>query len=173
MGITITNRLGEKMKLSNNADLQTALEELTAKKQQQEEDMQNYFDGIKDDLKPKNLVRAAASKITGSSDTKGMALKIGGTIAAAFITKKIISGTQKKVKKHEAKHKSPSMLGAMVKTTLMDIVFSHTDEVKTVLLAAVKNLFINKDTRIVKVKTSKGVKTKAVKVEPKEYTEHS
>ncbi len=167
MGITITNRLGQEMKLTSNNDLQNALAELQAKKEMQEQAMKDYVSGIKDDLKPKNLVRSAASKLTGSADAKGMALKIGGTLAAAFITKKIISGTQKKVVKHEAKHQKPSMLGAMVRTTLMDIVFSHTDEIKTVLLAAIKNLFVNKDTRIIKVKTSKGVKSKAVTLKPR------
>lgn len=146
--IQVTDREDRIIPIATNSNLETAIEELKLKRDMQEAQMIHYLKNIKEDVSPINLAKAAAAKITGSSDALGMALKIGGTLGAALVTKKIINTSRKDVRKHNRSH-TASMLTNLGKTLATNYAVSHVDEIKAFAIAGFRNLFVNKDTKII------------------------
>lgn len=147
----VTDRQERVMELSTNVDLLAAIEELQKKKEMQEAIISQSFEGIKDDLKPKNIAKSLYHKVTDGEDALSLGLKVGGTIAAAIISKKIISniGREDDVEeiKKEEKEKT-TFAGQLLKTTATNFLLSNIPAIKTYVVAAYDNLFGDEETRL-------------------------
>jgi hypothetical protein len=152
-----TDRQERKMDLQTNSDLLAAIEELQKKKEMQESLISNTFDDIKESLKPGNIAKSVFHKITNEENALSLGLKVGGTIAAAIITKKLISA----YKEHHPTEKEESnsdddshtMLGNLIRATASNILISNIPAIRAYATSAFENLFSNKETRIINKKS--------------------
>ncbi len=149
----VTDRHERIIEFNSYQDLKDAIEELNKKKEMQEAVMAFTVDEIKDSLKPKNLFKAAVHKVTDGEDALSLGLKIGGTIAAAIITKKIITKYNKKDENdHEVEEKEPessSIIAGIARTALTTAAMNSLPTIKAYVTAAFQNLFIDKETKII------------------------
>lgn len=100
--MVITDREGNVMRVANIDELDNAIAELKVKKELQENQIHDSFDNLKEGLKPINLLKSAVHKVTKTNTPLELGLKVGGTIVAALIAKKVFS--HKEDEDDEVKH---------------------------------------------------------------------
>ncbi len=146
----VTDRHEKVMELNTASDLQEAIKELTRKKELQENLISESFDSIKEDLSPKNIAKSIYHKVTDGEDVLSLTLKVGGTIAAVILSKKIISKftDNKDEDEEDVKYTKDSFVENILRTTATNIIISNLPTVKTYLAAAYDNLVGNEKTRL-------------------------
>lgn len=146
----VTDRHEKTMNLNTESDLLEAIEELNRKKELQENLISASFNNLKEDLSPKNIAKSLYHKITDGEDIISLGLKVGGTIAAVILSKKIISHfTESKDEDDKNEnHSKDSFIENILKTTATNILLTNIPVVKTYLAAAYENLVGNEKTRL-------------------------
>ena len=155
----VTDRNEKVMPINSNSDIVDAIAELTRKKEMQEEEMKYIIGDIKDSLRPKNLAKAAFHKLTDTEDALSLGLKVGGTIAAGIIAKKVYNkyqdykGDQQPTSPVAVEeHDSTTMLGSIARTAITSAAINSLPTIKAYLTAAFQNLFVDKETKIIHFK---------------------
>ncbi len=147
----VTDRHEKVMELNTESDLLEAIKELNNKRKLQENLISQSFHNIKEDISPKHIAKSLYHKITDGEDVLSLGLKVGGTIAAVIISKKIIShftNSDEEENHSEEKKSKDSFVENIIKTTATNILLSNIPVVKSYLSAAYDNLVGNENTRL-------------------------
>ncbi len=159
--MVIKNRREEIIPIDTLGDLRVAIEELDIKAHEQKHAIIGNVSDIKHSLNPINMLKSGVSKLAGDDNHELLSntLKVGGTILAGVIAKKIIasqikkhSGGEKESEKEEARNQQshePGFIGRMLRDAGVALLVSNADAIKNFGKATFLNLFVNKDTKVV------------------------
>lgn len=151
--MVITNRREELMEVTDYSHLKDAIAELELKLKAQKIAIKTDASDIKESVMPLNLLKGLVNKVTRdeNGELTGKVLTIGATVVAGIVAKKWIG---KKLDKndrgdHDQRNYSKnSYLGTLAKDAAIAYVAANADTIKNYGKAIFKNLFVNKDSKI-------------------------
>ena len=149
----ITNRQEGVMEVTSLNKLSLAITELELKLKAQRLAIKTDANDIKESVMPMNLLKGLVNKVTRdeNGELTGKILAIGTTVVAGIVAKKWIG---KKIDKFDNNSQQQNnfkggYLGSLAKDAAIAYVAANADTIKNYGTAIFKNLFINKDSKIV------------------------
>lgn len=130
------------IKKSQALELSEAIIELKIKQALQGKLLKDDFHSTYENLKPANLIRSTFKDITSAPNFKGNLINVAMSLAAGFISKKVVAGNTKNPIKQ--------ILGTILQLVVTGVVSKNADEIKEVSSKAIDAVFHHKNTNEVK-----------------------
>jgi hypothetical protein len=102
--------------------------------------LKEQFKTIQESLKPVNLIKNALNELVTAPDLKGNLLITGLSLAAGYLSKKVVIGsTRNPLKK---------ILGTLLQVAVSNMASKNSDGIKSTALHLINTMFSKKDTSV-------------------------
>ncbi len=124
-------------KITTAAELKTAIRELEYRQAHEWSSLKAEFLTTCESLKPVNLIKSTFNELTATPDLKGDMLNTTLSLAAGYLSRKVVAGTTNNPLK--------KLLGALLQIGVTNMVSKNSGGIKSETMYLINRIFSRKD----------------------------